>query len=336
MSQINNLEEINMLKELFNKSCDTLSPKIKDHIKYNINKHGAIYKRYINKIWLNKAQHEKLDNSISILNQIYDYLSNISASNSLLTYSPNRSFIINDNYAINKIHSIKALFDNKRASLSIDDINDIRKQIYENVKRYDTYKANKIANKKQRTTFKDLKASLNELYDHILNIETSHVDDTYHLEDLYEHSAYYMPTAVAQAFDGSYVKHHVSGDNTSSMGQYFNKIWYYLHNLVNNYKKKGEWKVQLSMHVIFSNIISANKTDILHTKSDNVEILKGYDTNTIINELKNSLVSRYQEGLEHKLNGSNYVFDHIHLLEIHLNKISINRGSTYTKTCMDS
>ena len=167
MSQINNLEEINMLKELFNKSCDTLSPKIKDHIKYNINKHGDIYKRYINKIWLNKAQHEKLDNSISILNQIHDYLSNISASNSLLTYSPNRSFIINDNYAINKIHSIKALFDNKRASLSIDDINDIRKQIYENVKRYDTYKANKIANKKQRTTFKDLKASLNELYDHI-------------------------------------------------------------------------------------------------------------------------------------------------------------------------
>ena len=86
MSQINNLDEINMLKELFNKSRDTLSPKIKDHIKYNINKHGAIYKRYINKIWLNKAQHEKLDDSISISNQIYDYLSNISASNSALTY----------------------------------------------------------------------------------------------------------------------------------------------------------------------------------------------------------------------------------------------------------
>ena len=79
MSQINNLEEINMLKELFNKSGDTLSPKIKDHLKYNINKDGDIYKCYIHKIWLNKAQHEKLDNSISILNQIYDYLSNISA-----------------------------------------------------------------------------------------------------------------------------------------------------------------------------------------------------------------------------------------------------------------
>ena len=39
---------------------------------------------------------------------------------------------------MNKIHSIKAVFDNKRDSLSNNEIKDTRKQIYENVKRYNT------------------------------------------------------------------------------------------------------------------------------------------------------------------------------------------------------
>ena len=195
-------------------------------------------------------------------------------------------------------------------------------------------KLKKIANKRQRTTFNDIKDSLNKLYDYILNIGTGNYDDddTYNIDDLYEYSAYYMPTAVAQAFDGSYVKYVINGDKTSSIRQYFNKIIYYLHKLINDYKQKGEWKVQLSIQVIFSSITDDNKTDIMHAKSDNIEILKGYSTSDITDRLYNTLINRYQEGLENKMNGSNYVFDNVHLLDINLNKISINRGSTYIPT----
>ena len=38
---------------------------------------------------------------------------------------------------------------------------------------------------------------------------------------------------------------------------------------------------------------------------------------------------RYQEGLETKMKESSYIFERIDLLEYHLHKISLNRGSSY-------
>ena len=66
----------------------------------------------------------------------------------------------------------------------------------------------------------------------------------------------------------------------------------------------------------------------MHTKSDNVKILKRYNTSDIIEKLYNTLINRSQEGLENKNNGSNYVFDNVNLLDINLNKISISRCRT--------
>ena len=44
---------------------------------------------------------------------------------------------------------------------------------------------------------------------------------------------------------------------------------------------------------------------------------------------ENSFMKRYQEGLETKIKGSSYIFERIDLLEYHLHKISLNRGSSY-------
>ena len=40
-------------------------------------------------------------------------------------------------------------------------------------------------------------------------------------------------------------------------------------------------------------------------------------------------MKRYQEGLETKMQGSRYIFEHIDLLEYHLHKISLHRGGSY-------
>ena len=42
----------------------------------------------------------------------------------------------------------------------------------------------------------------------------------------------------------------------------------------------------------------------MHTKSDNIEIMNGIETNDAINEFYNSFLKRYQEGLETKMKGS--------------------------------
>ena len=75
----------------------------------------------------------------------------------------------------------------------------------------------------------------------------------------------------------------------------------YLVDMINDYKNKGEWIIQLSAEInfIFSEPDS-DETHIMHTKSDNLEIMIGNDTNEVIEDLFKSLLQGYQENLEEK------------------------------------
>ena len=57
--------------------------------------------------------------------------------------------------------------------------------------------------------------------------------------------------------------------------------------------------------------------------------MNGTETIEAIKELFNSFLRRYQEGLETKMKGSDCIFERVDLLEYHLHKININRGSSY-------
>ena len=118
-------------------------------------------------------------------------------------------------------------------------------------------------------------------------------------------------------------------DVNLALYEYFEKIKPYLKDMIDDYKSKGEWKIQITMRIIFIFFIDKNETQVMHTKSDNVEIMNGTGTSHAINKLINSFMKRYQEGLETKIKGSSYMFKRIDLLEYHLHKISLNRGSSY-------
>ena len=102
--------------------------------------------------------------------------------------------------------------------------------------------------------------------------------------------------------------------------------------MIDDYKSKGEWKIQITMRIIFVYFIDKNETQVMHTKSDNVEILNGTVTSDALYELIDSFMKRYQERLETKMKGSSYIFEVIDLLEYHLHKISLNRGSSYIES----
>ena len=117
-------------------------------------------------------------------------------------------------------------------------------------------------------------------------------------------------------------------DNKLALYENFDIIKPYLKDMIDNYKARGEWKIQLSMRIIFVSFIDKNETQVMHTKSDNVEIMNGTDTSDAINELIDSFMKRYQEGLETKMRGSSFTFERTDLLEYHLHKISLNRGTS--------
>ena len=86
------------------------------------------------------------------------------------------------------------------------------------------------------------------------------------------------------------------------------------------------------MTIDFISFKDSDEIRTMHTKSNNIEIMMGNETNEIIEELFESLLQRYQEGLEEKLKKSEFVFDSVFLLHYNLHKISLNRGGS----CIDS
>ena len=89
-------------------------------------------------------------------------------------------------------------------------------------------------------------------------------------------------------------------------------------------------EIQLLMTINF--VPSKDDSDeirAMHTKSDNIYILMGNETDEIIKELFESLLQRSQEGLEQSMKGSQFVLDSVDLLEYKLNKISLSRGASY-------
>ena len=123
----------------------------------------------------------------------------------------------------------------------------------------------------------------------------------------------------------------------------------YLSNMINNYKiygklkvhsgnkiidyrTSGEWTIQLTMLINFMSSKDSEETHNMCTKSHNAEILMGSETDDIIKEFAESLLPKYQEGLEEKMRVSEFIFDSADLLYYQLHKINLKRP----RSCIDS
>ena len=103
----------------------------------------------------------------------------------------------------------------------------------------------------------------------------------------------------------------------------------FLRDMINNHKTHEEWKIQL---IMWKNLISSLDTRefrIMHSKSDNVEIMIGIEIDDVINEFFESLLRRYQDLETRMEEGSGFVFESVDLIYYSLLKISLNRGGSY-------
>ena len=92
---------------------------------------------------------------------------------------------------------------------------------------------------------------------------------------------------------------------------------------------QGEFKIQLTMVINFVSSYRFSETCTMRTKSDNVAVMMGSETDEVIEELLKSFLQRYQEGLEESTRGSKFIFDCVETLYHDLNKISLSRGGSY-------
>ena len=106
-----------------------------------------------------------------------------------------------------------------------------------------------------------------------------------------------------------------------------------MRKLIDDKRKKGEWKIQLIMTINFISSKNFIETRDMHRESDNTEIMIGADTtNEIIKSLFNSLLQRYQKGLEESMRGSDFVFDYVESLNCIFHKVDLKRSGSYIET----
>ena len=93
------------------------------------------------------------------------------------------------------------------------------------------------------------------------------------------------------------------------------KLKVYSGNKVIDYKTPVEWKIQLTIKINFvSSKDDSDEIRTMHTKSDNVHILMGSETDEIIEEIFESLLQNYQKHLEESMRGTNFAIDSVDLL----------------------
>ena len=231
------------------------------------------------------------------------------------------------NNDVNVFKDARKLFNERRSNFLRKETNEIRNKLYRKEAIYNFLKEKDSLTNKQKIVLKNidnkylkkLNNDLKKLYKHQHNI-------TYGLDYLFNElneEDYYEPKEIKSAFDGSNILYENRGDkdNKLALYEYFDIIRPYLKDMINDYKSKGEWKIQISMRISFASFTDANETRDTYRKSDNVTIMTGIETDDVISDkFINTFRRRYQEGLQAKMKGSSFTFERIDLLEYHLHK----------------
>ena len=143
---------------------------------------------------------------------------------------------------------------------------------------------------------------------------------------------YYEPELIDCAFDDDYEKYRINGDKNKelSLNDYLNTVRSNVENLLSR-KKVIEKKVQLVISLIFLNYIT-NETVEKWVYSDNIELRSTDGSKETTTSLFNSLLHRYQDTLENRMEGSSFLYGYVNYLNIKFQQIDLIRGGTYIQT----
>ena len=123
---------------------------------------------------------------------------------------------------------------------------------------------------------------------------------------------YYKPVLFKSGYNNNYVQYESKGDRILAIHEYLALIEKYLRELINHYKNKGEWKIQLTAAINFVSLKPGSaETRVMYTRSFNEEIMEGSDTDEVIKSFFESFLKIYDLNLQEKMKGSDFAFDGI-------------------------
>ena len=163
--------------------------------------------------------------------------------------------------------------------LSRSELKEIKKSFYniEKRKQFNSKRTNKYLDELDKKILK-----LDRYPQDYDDYEYKGVKDVRDLFKLSINEDYYKPTLAKNGYDNNYAQYESKGDKILTLEEYLALIEQYLRELIDYYKNKGEWKVQLIADINFISLKpGSDETRVMYTKSDNVEIRIGDDINDV-------------------------------------------------------
>ena len=108
----------------------------------------------------------------------------------------------------------------------------------------------KINNTNDEDFIENIKDLFNNELDKKINNNNTNDDFIKNIRDLFS-ILDYEPLLTKTGFDNNYLEYMSNGNNSLSFNEYLELIKPYLYDLINVYKAKGEWKLQLSAEISF-------------------------------------------------------------------------------------
>ena len=96
-----------------------------------------------------------------------------------------------------------------------------------------------------------------------------------------------------------------------------------------NLQISDTWRIQLTIAINFISSKDVDEDRVIHSKSDNIEFIPYNNVSEVVNELFESLLSRYQIGLETSMRESDFIFVLAELLHYKSHKINFNREGSH-------
>ena len=114
-----------------------------------------------------------------------------------------------------------------------------------------------------------------------------------------------------------------------SVKEYLNKIKLYLRDIIINLQKSDTWRIQWMIEFNFTYSKDVDEERVMHSRIDNIEFMSYDNINEIVIEFFESLLSRYQIGLETPNERKLFFLDSVQILNYKCHEINFKRGGSY-------
>ena len=187
----------------------------------------------------------------------------------------------------------------------------------------------KINNTNNYKFIEDIRDLFNNKLDKKINNNNTNDDYIENIRDLFS-ILDYEPVLIKSGFDNNYLEYMSNGNDSLSFNEYLELIKPYLYDLINVHKAKGQWKLHLSAEISFiSQKPNSNEIRVMFTRSTPEEFMIGSETEEVAEKLFMSILQKYQDNLQNKMKGPDFIFNGINYLYYDLNRITISKGGSY-------